>query len=114
MGKFRYKGGKQSQKEGKFFSSKMMLDEILKVQRIHWFKILFGEYLFVSQEMDKGQNKFGEGLENVLGAKQIQKCTNATVLQIHTYIQIHQKINGCDTKHPEQLLADMSSVPFIN
>ena len=89
------------------------MDEILNVQRIYWFEVLFGEDLFVPQETDKGQNKFREGLENVLGAKRIQKCTNATVLQIHTYIQLHQRINGYDTKPPEQLLADMSSAPFI-
>ena len=84
MSKSRYEGGKQSKKEGRFFS-KMILDEILNVQRIHWFEVLFGEDLFVSQETDKGQNKFREGLENVLGAKRIQKCTNATVLQIHIF-----------------------------
>ena len=45
----------------------------------------YGEDLFVPQEPDKGQTKFREGLENVLGAKQMLKCTNATCLQIHIF-----------------------------
>ena len=45
----------------------------------------YGEDLFVLQEPDKGQTKFREGLENFLGAKRLQKCTNATCLQIHIF-----------------------------
>ena len=32
----------------------------------------------------------------------------------NTYIQIHQRIKGCDTKPPEQLLTGKSGAPFIN
>ena len=66
------------------------------------------------QETDKGQNKFGEGLENVLGAKRIQKCTNATVLQIDIYIlKYTSELMNAIQSLLEQLLTDMSSVPFI-